>query len=127
MEELMEAVGIDRIMAEPIVRYRDEHGSFRSAEELHRVPGIVDKRYEQVLQAVNFPDGNGHGQEGEEDGSNGHRSSQAYATSGSRSSGRVEQQDEREEQEGEDSPGTRGSSRAQQTKAGQQSQKNRYG
>lgn len=45
--ELMAISGIGPAMAEAILSYRQENGSFRSMEELSRVPGIGPKRLEQ--------------------------------------------------------------------------------
>jgi competence protein ComEA len=60
-EELERAEGIDQTMAEHIVTYREEHGPFRSAEDVKNVPGIGDTRLEQVRGAVSIP-GDGGGQ-----------------------------------------------------------------
>lgn len=45
--ELEAVSGIGPAMAEAILAYREEHGPFRSIEELDRVPGIGPKRVEQ--------------------------------------------------------------------------------
>jgi competence protein ComEA len=60
-EELERAEGLDQTMAERIVSYREEHGPFRSTEDVRNVPGIGDSRLEQVRSAVSMP-GEGDGQ-----------------------------------------------------------------
>ena len=44
-EELMTINGIGDVLAERIVAYREEHGGFKSVEELKNVKGIAEGRY----------------------------------------------------------------------------------
>ncbi len=44
-EELMTINGIGEVLAERIVAYREEHGGFKSVEELKNVKGIAEGRY----------------------------------------------------------------------------------
>ena len=44
--------GIGRILAERIVTHRTSHGAFRRIEELALVPGIGDKRLQQLRPFV---------------------------------------------------------------------------
>jgi competence protein ComEA len=50
--ELENLPGIGRILAERIVTYRTSHGAFRQIEELALVPGIGDKRLQQLRPFV---------------------------------------------------------------------------
>jgi competence ComEA-like helix-hairpin-helix protein len=72
-EELQRAPGIDEKMAENIVQYRDEHGPFRSAEDLRQVPMIGERRVEQVSSAVKMPDQGGGRGDGGDGGDGGRR------------------------------------------------------
>ena len=63
-EELTRAEGIDGTMADHIIRYREENGPFNSAEDLHKVPGVGETRFEQVRQAVSVQGGSQGGQGG---------------------------------------------------------------
>ena len=45
MEELQELPGIGPELAERIVAYREEHGAFRSVEEIMEVPGIGEGKF----------------------------------------------------------------------------------
>ncbi len=47
-QELMRLPGIGEAMAERILIYREEHGLFRSVEELHDVEGIGNKKFERL-------------------------------------------------------------------------------
>jgi len=44
--------GIGPALAKRIVEYREQHGGFRSPEELKNVSGIGEKRYEQIKDLV---------------------------------------------------------------------------
>lgn len=46
--ELEELPGIGPALAEAIIQYREEHGSFESIEELDQVPGIGPAKIEAV-------------------------------------------------------------------------------
>ncbi len=48
--------GIHRRVAEAIVAYRDEHGPFRSRDELKRVRGLGDKAFQQAAGFLRIPD-----------------------------------------------------------------------
>lgn len=51
-EELMTLSGIGESKADAIIRYRDEHGSFQSVDELMQVNGIKDGTYNNVKDYV---------------------------------------------------------------------------
>ena len=44
--------GIGPVLAERIVAYRDEHGSFRAVEELTKVKGIGTAKVEAILDLI---------------------------------------------------------------------------
>lgn len=44
--------GIGPALAKRIVEYREQHGGFRSPEELKNVSGIGEKRYEQIKDLI---------------------------------------------------------------------------
>jgi len=51
--EQLEAVnGIGEKIATEIVAYREEHGSFKTMDELLNVKGIAEKRLEKIKDAV---------------------------------------------------------------------------
>jgi competence protein ComEA len=52
VEQLDGLDGIGPTLAKRIVEYRDEHGGFRSIEELREVDGIGEKRYEALKEAL---------------------------------------------------------------------------
>jgi competence ComEA-like helix-hairpin-helix protein len=47
-EDLSGLPGIGRVMAERIIEYREEHGGFRKIEELKKVKGIGEKKFEMI-------------------------------------------------------------------------------
>ena len=49
------ACGIDGVLAERMVAYREEHGPFTSREDLDQVPGFAEIRTEQVLSVIDLP------------------------------------------------------------------------
>jgi competence protein ComEA len=51
-EQLEELDGIGPVLAEAIISYRDEHGGFRSVEQLREVDGIGEKRFAALEEAV---------------------------------------------------------------------------
>lgn len=57
VEELQELPGIGPVLAERIVAFREEHGPFRSLEDLLQVPGIGEATLEALRPhvAVNPP------------------------------------------------------------------------
>ena len=52
VEQLDALDGIGPKLAARIVQYREEHGGFRSVEELQEVDGIGEKRFEALREAV---------------------------------------------------------------------------
>lgn len=52
VEQLDTIDGIGPTLATRIVEYRDEHGGFRSVEELQEVEGIGEARFEALREAV---------------------------------------------------------------------------
>jgi len=55
-EELLKYVsGLNRPAARGIVRYRNEHGIFSSREQLKKVAGFGDKKYEQAAGFLRIP------------------------------------------------------------------------
>jgi len=54
-EQIERACGIDGVLAERIVRYRQEHGLFSTREDLDAVPGFADIRTDEVLSVVDLP------------------------------------------------------------------------
>ncbi len=46
--ELVQVPGIGRVLARRIVRWREEHGPFRSADELLRIQGIGPRTLERI-------------------------------------------------------------------------------
>lgn len=51
-DELMALPGIGDILAERILAYRAEHGTFRAVEELMLVEGIGEKKMEAILDLI---------------------------------------------------------------------------
>jgi competence ComEA-like helix-hairpin-helix protein len=54
-QEIERACGIDGVLAERIVDYREQHGPFSSRDELDQVPGFAEIRTDQVLSVVDLP------------------------------------------------------------------------
>jgi len=54
-ENIERACGIDGVLAQRIVAYRDEHGPFEKREDLDRVPGFAEIRTDEVLSVVDLP------------------------------------------------------------------------
>ena len=52
LEELMTLPGIGEALARRILDYREEHGPFRSTEELMEVKGIGEGKYEALRDRV---------------------------------------------------------------------------
>ena len=50
--ELEKLPGVGKVLAERIVRYREEHGPFRRAEHLLMVQGISDNKFRKILPLV---------------------------------------------------------------------------
>lgn len=51
-EEFMALPGIGEVLAERIVTYREENGSFTAVEGLLNVEGIGEKRIEDILELI---------------------------------------------------------------------------
>ncbi len=51
-EQLDELDGIGPTLAERIIEFRDEHGGFRSIDQLREVEGIGEKRFEALKEAL---------------------------------------------------------------------------
>ena len=52
LEQLDAIDGIGPTLAKRILEYRDQHGGFRSVDELRQVDGIGEKRFESLREAV---------------------------------------------------------------------------
>jgi competence protein ComEA len=52
LEQLESIDGIGPTLAKRILEYRDQHGGFRSVDELRQVDGIGEKRFESLREAV---------------------------------------------------------------------------
>ncbi len=52
VEELMSLNGIGEVKARAIVDYREEHGSFKSAEEIMQVSGIGESTYDRIKEDI---------------------------------------------------------------------------
>jgi competence ComEA-like helix-hairpin-helix protein len=53
--EIEQACGIDGVLAQRIVRYRQEHGPFETREDIDQVPGFAEVRTDEVLSVVDLP------------------------------------------------------------------------
>ena len=47
-EELMTLPGIGEAKAEAVIRYREEHGTFQTVEEIMQISGIKDAIYMKI-------------------------------------------------------------------------------
>ena len=52
--ELTQIKGIGRATAKKIIKYRTEHGRFKSTEELSRIKGIGKKKAHAIAEQVSF-------------------------------------------------------------------------
>ena len=52
LQELDSLPGVGPVLAQRIIDYRDQHGGFRSVEELRKVDGIGPSRYEELKDLV---------------------------------------------------------------------------
>ena len=52
LEDLDALPGIGPVLAQRILDYREEHGGFRSKEEIINVTGIGEKTYEKLISLV---------------------------------------------------------------------------
>ena len=50
--ELQKLSGIGPVISQAIVNYRDEHGGFKSIEEIKNVRGIGDKLFESISEYI---------------------------------------------------------------------------
>lgn len=51
-EEFMALPGVGEVLAQRILDYRTEQGSFSAVEELLNVKGIGEKRFEEILEFI---------------------------------------------------------------------------
>lgn len=51
-DQLMTLKGIGEARAEDILRYREEHGTFRKIEDIMKVPGIKDAAFEKIKDRI---------------------------------------------------------------------------
>jgi len=89
--DIERACGIDGVLAERIVSYREEHGPFETREDLDAVPGFAEVRTEEVLRVVDLPHRKrevGRGRPRGTSSTRGMRSTRSGSGSGSRSSSR---------------------------------------
>lgn len=52
VKELETLPGIGKVTAEKIMAYREEHGSFRTKEDLKRVPSISDGKFKKLADKI---------------------------------------------------------------------------
>ncbi|MBP0990119.1 MAG: helix-hairpin-helix domain-containing protein [Oscillospiraceae bacterium] len=55
-EELEKIPGVGRVLAENIIKYREEIGTFKDYDDLLNVPGIGDKKLENIKKYIIFSD-----------------------------------------------------------------------
>jgi competence ComEA-like helix-hairpin-helix protein len=53
--EIEQACGIDGVLAQRIIGYREEHGPFQTREDIDQVPGFAEVRTDEVLSVVDLP------------------------------------------------------------------------
>ena len=51
-EELQQIEGIGKSIADRIVKYREEHGPFKSTEDIKSVKGIGTKKFEAIKDRI---------------------------------------------------------------------------
>ncbi len=51
-EELMTLSGIGEARAQAIIAYREQHGGFRSIEEIMEIEGIKEKLFEKIREQI---------------------------------------------------------------------------
>ena len=56
VEELLHLPGIGPVLAERIIRYRREHGTFGSIRDIQNVKGIGEKRFAQLEPYIHIDD-----------------------------------------------------------------------
>ena len=47
VEQIMQLKGIGQSYAERVIKYRDENGTFKTPEDIMKVPGIGQKTFDQ--------------------------------------------------------------------------------
>ncbi|MBW1799478.1 MAG: helix-hairpin-helix domain-containing protein [Deltaproteobacteria bacterium] len=52
VDELQQISGIGKSIADRIVKYREEHGPFKSAEDIQSVKGIGAKKFEAIKERI---------------------------------------------------------------------------
>ena len=52
VDELMQLKGVGKTVAERIVNYRKENGSFESSDDLKKIKGIGGKRFENIKDNI---------------------------------------------------------------------------
>ncbi len=56
-EDLQRLPGIGPVLAARIIRYRERFGSFRDVEELKKIDGIGEKRFERIRPWIRIQEG----------------------------------------------------------------------
>ncbi len=51
-EELMSIEGVDSSIADRIIAYREQHGEFKSVEDLRNVPGLDESQFDRIKNSV---------------------------------------------------------------------------